>query len=211
MPTKDLSTIVFLDTETIPGATKPELSEVKVPANYTKPETILKYQQDNLDDAWRKQSLDPIEGRILCISACAGDNDPVVFEGSEENMLGEFEEWLIRQPSITNIVAHNGKDFDFRWLFLRSLKHGRRYLVNLFNGSRKDILTDTMLMLDGTGWKTMVSLDRACKLIGVPVKTIMHGNEVFDYWQRDELDLIFKYCAEDVVKLRSLYYALKGL
>jgi predicted PolB exonuclease-like 3'-5' exonuclease len=208
--TKDLSSIVFIDLETIPSPEKPPLSEVKVPANYSKSEAIAKYQEEHQEEEWRKQSLDPVEGRILCICAAVNNEEPVVFTGSEDHILRAFEDWFTELPSVVSVVAHNGKSFDYRFLFLRSLKFGRRYLINLFNGQRRDILEDTMLMLDGTGWKTMVSLDRAARLIGIEGKGGIKGSDVFGMWQRDEIQAIVDYCKNDVKTLRRVYYALKG-
>ena len=199
---------IFLDIETIPSEEKPSLESIKAPANYKNEDTIKKYQEENQDKEWRKQSLNSLEGRILCVGVACNDGTPVVFTGTEENILAKLETYLIAQDSITKIVAHNGMTFDYPFLFHRALRYGKRYIINYFNGSKRDVLFDTMKMIAGTDYRRMISLDNACKLIGVQGKGDIDGSMVCDYWLDGREKEIYEYCKEDVSALRKLYYAL---
>ena len=199
---------IFLDIETRPSAEKPSLEEITPPANYTKEETILKYKIENQDLVWRKTALSSLDGGIFCIGLAVDDEEPfTLYNENEELMLNELADFL-KLYDYYNVVAHNGLKFDYLFIFHKALKYNIKYLIKIFNGSMKN-LEDTMKMLDGTGYNTMVSLDKACKLLGIEGKGDISGKDVHDFILAGKFDEIRDYCKSDVTKVRILYNRMK--
>lgn len=202
---------IFLDIETQASEAKPDVSEVKVPASYKKPESILAYQEEHLEEYWMKTALDPFEGRIYCVGITHDNLEDIVslHGDTEKDTLLLVKEYLERFP-FGKIVAHNGNEFDFRWLFLRSIKHGLKDLALAFSGKSTYELVDTMRMADGSAWKTMASLDKLCKLIGIEGKGDINGSMVPQMILQGKGKEVQEYCKDDIYKLRKVYLALGG-
>jgi len=96
---------LYLDIETIPSATKPTLDELKVPGNITKPESILKWKEENLESEYAKQALNSMQGQIVCICAALNDDSPMFIELDKLPDLIQFAEY-------PEIIGHNILGFD---------------------------------------------------------------------------------------------------
>lgn len=219
---RTISQIVF-DLETIPGEEKPGPEDIKVPSNYTKPETIEKYRNDpdRINQEWIKQSLSFIKGRIHTI-AWKINNEPTQnlwHDGSdEEGLLKRFEEALIKtfrdhygSDTLYGVtwVGHNIKRFDMPYIWLRARKYKCNTLIKVFGESPRDIkMEDTMLWANFNSYKEYVSMDAACKLFGLPGKAEMDGSQVFSYWQAGKNKEIGQYGADDVDRTHALAKAL---
>jgi hypothetical protein len=226
---------VFVDIETIPAGEKPQLSELKHPAQMTKTETIEKWYADteareaDLDKIYRKRALDYAQGQILCI-AWAIDNGEIhglvyphlndyLSGNDEKELMHAFEEELIADPAMgqrllqgTNPtwVAFNGRAFDYPYLFLRACKYGCKTLMGaLMPPNDRDFLVDVMKKFCHTDYKGMISMDEACKFFGIPSsKGKIDGSMIYDEFMAGNHVDILTYCKEDVRCLRDLYNKL---
>jgi DNA polymerase elongation subunit (family B) len=198
---------LVIDIETFAGE-KPDPSEIKAPSNYKSEESIKKYQEANADKEWRKQALSSINGRVWCIGYALNDEEPGCLTGNtEKDLMFQFDE-MLSGLGYPTIVAHNGLDFDFLFLFHRALKYGCVNIINKF-GEKSSLLVDTMKIMDGPSWKKMTSLDNMCKLLGVEGKGDVDGSMVHDMVLAGEYDKITEYCIHDVVVLKKCYLKLK--
>lgn len=215
---RTISQIVF-DLETIPGETKPTPEDIKVPSNYTKPETIEKYKNDpkRLAEEWKKQALSYIQGRIHSIGFKIG-TDPVgvVFHhDDEEQVILQFEEAVLKSFNEhykndtmygTTWVGHNIKKFDLPFLWLRVRKYASPKLLHILGTTPDDIkFQDTMMWGCVTDkYKGFVSLDKLCAFFGLPGKGDMDGSQVYDYWKDGRDEEIAEYCKDDTQKTHDV-------
>ena len=58
---------IFIDIETIPSETMPSLDDLQAPANYKDEAKIKAWKEANQVEAWKKQALNSMQGRIICI------------------------------------------------------------------------------------------------------------------------------------------------
>lgn len=210
----------------------------KCPRNIKKAETIRdwqentfpqlreaaqqKYQDDlskrelALEDAWRKTALHGEQGEIICIGWAVEDADAsVVYRHpleSEGTLLRKFFDCVYDQLNKRNPswVGHNVQ-FDLRFLFHRAVILGVKPCINLYHDSKpwSELAQDTMIMW--AGMKEKISLDRLCKVLGIPTKDqdldgeAIDGSKVWDFVQRGEIDKVATYCMGDVTRCREVY------
>ena len=221
---KNISTLVF-DLETLPDGPYPTPEEIKAPANYSKPTSILEYQNNpkNLEAEYRKRALSPVEGRILSI-AWVLDDEPVrsVINADERIVLDEFQTQLQEQfrarfggddvMAHPTWIAHNGRTFDISFLFLRILKYDLEWLQRVMGTDIKEIRQEDTMMVMGVlnGYRTYVSLAKACAFFGIESpKGGMSGKDVYDYFKAGRLDEIQKYDEKDTIACYELAKKLK--
>ena len=209
---------ITFDLETIPGGDYPKPEELKAPAQYKKPESILAWQNDpkNLEEVYRKRALAPIEGKIFCVGFKI-DNDPsdVVWDNDEANVMQGFEKKIMdtfqeRFKTGTihkcTFVGHNIKKFDLPYLWLRAIKYECTQLLKVLGRTPNDIdYEDTMIWACVTnGYGGFASLDKTCILFGLPGKGDMDGSMVYDAWKAGKYQKIADYCKEDADKTYAL-------
>jgi len=211
METKDLRSVIFLDIETFSGE-KPSKDSITADGRLNDPVKIANDIEKRLDSEWRKQSLDSIKGEVWCIGLAVDDEDDAlcIRGDDEEDTMIMFDTWLTNF-SYPSIVAHNGMEFDFLWLFHKGLKYGLKNVVNHFSASNKQNLKDTMQIMKGPSWKTYVSLDNMAKLLGFDGKGDIDGGQVHDMVLDGKDDQIKQYCLSDVNVLRKCYKRLNEL
>jgi DNA polymerase elongation subunit (family B) len=219
---------IFIDIETIPTGERPQLSELKPPAQMTKAETIQKWMEDteareaDLDKIYRKRALDYMQGQVLCI-AYAIEDGPVagIINDSEEALFKQLEadlmenktiESMFRQGSPVVWISYNGRAFDYPYLSLRAAKYGCKFLsMALRPFNEREHLLDVMKMITHTDAKGMTSLDSACQFFYVPTpKDQMDGSMVYDEYLAGNGNKILEYCMADVVATRKIYNILTG-
>lgn len=211
---------LFIDIETIPtqrpGALDEFKATVKAPGNMSKPETIAAWMRDNAEqaatDAWRKTALDGSQGEILCIGWAIDDGEPntVIRElgESEANILHTFYQLMINEglDNMIQIVGHNVKDFDLRFLYQRSVIHGARPSFPLRQGQRYggDFVFDTMA--EWAGWGNRISLKNLCRALNIPVKQgDIDGANLWDAVLAGRYNEIADYCMSDVEATRAAW------
>jgi predicted PolB exonuclease-like 3'-5' exonuclease len=207
MRTSEAIANIYLDIETF-GGDKPPLEDITPDGRLKDPDKIAADIEKKQDDIWRKQALDSVKGIVLCVGLAVNDEPAICIVGkSEEETLTLFDEEL-HKYSHPRIIAHNGFEFDFLFLFHRGLKHGLPNLVNKFCGSGSSILVDTFKIMSGPAWKKYVSLDNMSKLLGFDGKGDIDGSMVHDMYLSGKVDQICDYCKSDVEVLRSCYKKL---
>jgi len=199
-------------------------------------------------ELWHKKANVTAEyGKIVCISAGKVINGKeeaelhvkTLFDTDEQKLLIEFKQMLLKpkdQDSV-RLCAHNGKEFDFPWLF-------RRMIVNkiippsvlyhiAYSGTMVkpwDMrLDDTLEMWGGTQWKHMAGIALLTEIFGLETpKGDMDGSMVaevyYSIFREDVSELPFDkedrikaakkrisdYCAGDIVALVNLFCRMKG-
>ena len=211
---------LVLDIESIPtqraGALAEFKANVKAPGNMSKPETIAAWMRDNAEqsatDAWRKTALDGSQGEILCIGFAIDGNKPghVIrrVDQSERDLLSAFytQMELLELNNMTQIVGHNVKDFDLRFLYQRSVIHGVRPSFPLRQGQRYggDFVFDTMT--EWAGWGNRISLKNLCRALDIPVKQgDIDGANLWDAVLAGRYAEIADYCMSDVEATRAAW------
>jgi hypothetical protein len=195
---------IFLDIETIPGAHKPDPSEVKAPANYKDPEKIRAYQDANVDESYRAQALDSLAGRIICVGLAINDADPEGITGPEADILGELSHRM-QDADILEIIGFNLRSFDLLWLRHRAYKYGFPSLASLIPWQRYDKrVLDLREVWTGGDMRGKGTLGEICRFLGVGEKSGIGGG-VFDLWQAGKEDEIVAYCCHDVELTRAVW------
>lgn len=153
-------------------------------------------------------SIGKVQGTKLYVKTICGDD--------EITILNAFSQAI---EKAVVLCAHNGKDFDFPFLF-------RRYLINgitcppILNRTNKKTwdsgLDDTMEIWSGSQWKYKCSLDLLANCFGLPSpKQSITGADVagifYDTSDPDRLKKIGDYCARDLVTLVDVYAKLKQI
>ncbi|MBU6342001.1 MAG: 3'-5' exonuclease [Bacteroidetes bacterium] len=233
----DLHNILFLDIETVPGASDfdalpeslQELWGVKARQILRRPEDELEY--DELADTFSDRAGIYAEfGKIVCISAGfltkqAGEDLPILRIKSfanhiEANLLEDFSVLLnkhFNNPDKFAICGHNIKEFDIPYIC-------RRMLVNQLPLPRMlDIagkkpwetkhLVDTLEMWKFGDNKNYTSLRLLTAIFNIPSpKDDIDGSDVARvYWEERDLDRIATYCEKDVIATVQLLLRMKRL
>lgn len=221
---------LYLDIETLPTNDPEVIAEIaaaiKPPANYSKPETIAKWMDENkeaaIKEAVHKTGFSGMYGSIACI--CYAFDDEKVFsvdcrEG-EARMLEQLyshvydmagiktHDGLVQQP--ITLVGHNIIGFDLPFIKHRSIILG----VIPPLGMRKSFdakpwsneVADTMLMWSADKEKR-ASMDKLCRAFGIPGKGDFDGSMVAETWPVDPQKVI-DYCKNDVIRTRQMHKRL---
>lgn len=207
---------IYIDIETRVGNGKPDPSSIKAPGNYKDPDKIAAYQAAAVDDEWRKQALQPLNGRLACIGFAIEEEPARCVIGLEEkqvlaefvNVLRTVHDNLPAGAQTITWIGHNIAEFDLLWLRLRALKYGMFWLAKNINLDRyRGNFQDTMLM-SGT-WSNKFRLDDLCRFFGLDGKPDgMDGSKVHDLWQAGKYADIVEYCKQDVEQVRALHEIL---
>jgi predicted PolB exonuclease-like 3'-5' exonuclease len=206
---------IFIDIETIPSATRPELHEVKVDARLKDQEKVKAAQQEGLEDSYRKQALDSMAGRIWCIGVAFNDEPAFALIGDNEaKLISQLGQAIFAAQKIHGEeimwVGHNAVGFDMKWLWRKAHQHGNGYIRQHITLDRyKGNVRDTMLMWACGDSRDYVKLDMLAKFLGVGEKTPgMDGSKVYDLWLAGDADACAEYCRADVELTRAVYRRL---
>lgn len=204
---------IYVDIETLPGPSRPNPSEIPAPANYKDPAKIAAYQEQAVEDVYRKQSLDSMQGRILCIG-WALDDGPVkaVIGEDEKELLTQFENEIIenRDNHLPRWCGHNFQGFDGIWLRRKAIRYGLQWLPRYLKLDRyRGNVDDTMLMWSPHDQRDRVSLGKIAAYLGIEVKSNgLDGSKIYDAWLEGRHDEIATYCKQDVEAVRQVFKIL---
>ena len=221
---------IVLDIETLPTTDAEVIAEIsasiKPPANYSKPETIAKWMEENKEqsvkEAVHKTGFSGLYGSIACI--CYAFDDGKVFSvdcrDSEKTMLEHFyshvfdmagietHTGVVQQP--VTFIGHNIIGFDLPFIKHRSIinrvKPPVQFLKAFDAKPWGNEVADTMLMWSADKEKR-ASMDKLCRAFGIPGKGDFDGSMVADTWPVDPQKVI-DYCADDVRRTRDIYKRL---
>lgn len=210
----------FFDIETIPAqdaTIKAEIAAgIKPPGTFKKPESIAEWLKENRDTEseaeWLKTSFDGGCGHVVCI-ACAVDSlppmrfyvDDYTDRDQERQALRDFFSALESAGHVT-LIGHNVIGFDIPFLWKRAMVLGIKPPFNFPRAPKpwSELVHDTMLLWDSTQ-RAGGSMDRICRLMGIPGKGGFGGADVWPAIQRGEYDRVASYCADDVERTRAMY------
>lgn len=209
----------YFDIETIPSqdpTIRAELrAAVTAPAKYSKPESIAEWLAANRDaegDAqWLKTSFDGGAGQCVCIGFAVGDGPAHCYSvtdlssESERKMLEDFFSALYDAGHV-QLVGHNIVGFDIPFLWKRAMVLGVKPPHNFPRNPKPwaENVCDTMTLWDATQ-RAGGSMDRLCKLLGIPGKGDFSGADVWPAIERGEFDRVAAYCRDDVARTRALH------
>lgn len=208
---------IVIDIETLPAKEGWILDEIKAgispPGNYKKQETIDKWMEENYDaEVSRKlaaTALDTNLARIFCIGFKIDDSSTqVIWNENERLVLKSFWEYFDKRTGTEGIewVSYNGNAFDIPLLWKRSKIHGVPMTRHLNPHPHNSVMyMDVMEEWCGRFSKDRISMDRLCKLFGIPGKGGMSGADVYPAYLEGRMSEIAEYCAEDVE--RTLFLA----
>lgn len=204
---------VFLDLESIPVQCPDRIAKLiadaKPPANYSKPETIAKWREDNAADIIAKTSFDPAAGHICSIAWAVGDG-PVEWltaESLEQERLclDAFFNGL-PQTGMCRFIGHYISGFDLRFIVCRAIVLGVK-VPALWPRDPKpwdQAVFDTMTAWAGA--RGTISLDRLCEALSIDSpKGEIDGSQVGQAWADGRFDEIAAYNRRDVVAVREVY------
>lgn len=221
---------LYLDIETLPTTDQEVIEELRqsisAPANYSKPETIQKWMDENaesaLADKIAKTSFDGMYGSIACICYAFDDGEihSVDCRDGEKKMLEDFYSHVFDMTTISHhqgfasykvtVVGHNVAAFDLQFIKHRSIIHQVRPLGSMLKAfSAKpwsEEIADTMLMWSSDPHKRG-SMDRICRALGLGGKGDFDGSMVAATWPADPQKVI-DYCKQDVERTRQMYKRL---
>lgn len=209
----------YFDIETIPAqdpAIKAEIAAgIQAPGQYKKADSIAEWLKENRDreaeELWLKTSFDGGVGQCVCIgfalddeqAFCYGVND--LSADSERKMLQDFFCALTDAGPVT-LVGHNHIGFDIPFLWKRAMVLGVKPPHNFPRNPKpwSELVQDTMLLWDATQ-RAGGSMDRLCRLLGIPGKGDFGGKDVWPAIQAGEFSKVRSYCADDVERTRAMF------
>lgn len=137
-------------------------------------------------------------------------------ESPEQELLERFFAGIEKYSP--TLVSWNGGGFDLPVLHYRALLHGVTAAHYWEVGERDSSFkwnnylnrfhyrhTDLMDVLAGYQSRANAPLDDIAVMLGLPGKMGMEGSQVWDYFQRGELDAIRNYCETDVLNTYLVY------
>lgn len=199
---------IFIDIETIPSETMPSLDDLQAPANYKDEAKIKAWKEANQVEAWKKQALNSMQGRIICIGwSWNGESDTLVDPDDEESIINGLMLDIqkisneIRSPLV--FVGWNISTFDLPWIWRKSIQYN---LPELRKAIPKDNRLNYIDLMKAwaSDYKDFVSLDSCAKFLGIPHET-EQGSSVFDWWQAGEIDKISEHCKRDIETTVEIY------
>ena len=208
---------VFIDIETLPSQSAEYRAKVregiKPPANYSKPETIAKWMEENAesatDEAIAKTALDPAAGHI-CSIAWAVENEEVrvstIHDLAGETLAIQSFFSALPQMGMTRFIGHYITGFDLRFIMCRAIVLGVK-VPALWPRDPKpwdQNVFDTMTAWAGS--RGTIGLERLCEALGIESpKGDMAGNQVAAAWAAGEFDRIAAYNKRDVEAVRQVF------
>ena len=209
------------------GKLSANLAQVRAPANYKDPAKIAEYVETernrlrdlhdaDVEKAILSTSFDGGYGQIVCVGWCIGDDEPQsmrVQDLSLEQERAMLRDWCALMQSLHGtsgtrpvLIGHNLLAFDLPFVWKRAMVHGIKPPFWLPRDPKpwSETVVDTMTYWAGT--RDRISLDKLCRVLGVPGKGDgPTGADVWPMVQDGRLDDVAQYCRDDVVRTRAVF------
>lgn len=214
---------VYFDIETIPCQLPGVLDEFKAavtaPAKYSKPESIAEWLRDNRDAegeaAWLKTSFDGGLGHVVCIGLAVDGKTACSYQVPANGYGQRNEEARVLQDFFSHLtdigrcvlVGHNVIGFDLLFLWKRCMVLGVKPPLWFPRNPSKyssEMVRDTMLLWD-QDQRAGGSMDRLCKLLGIPGKGDISGADVWPMVKAGDIEGVAAYCRADVERTRAMF------
>jgi predicted PolB exonuclease-like 3'-5' exonuclease len=104
------------------------------------------------------------------------------------------------------LVGHNIAGFDIPFLWKRAMVLGVKPSFNFPRNPKPwgELICDTLTLWDSQQ-RAGGSMDRLCKLMGIPGKGDFSGADVWPAIERGEFDRVAAYCRDDVERTRAMH------
>lgn len=205
------------------------LATVKAPSNYKDAgkieEFVAQARQQILDQheaqvkaAIDKTGLDGSLGQIVCVSWATDRSDCHALYVKDLSLqseaallevlwsdLAELHQTSGRRPVL---IGHNHVAFDIPFLWQRSIVHGLKPPFWFPRNPKpwSESVADTMLLWAGD--RNRISMDRLCRVLGLPGKGEFGGADVWPAVKDGRLKEVVEYCRADVERTRQIYKRL---
>ena len=209
----------YFDIETIPSQdpeVKAEIAAgITAPGTYKKAESIQQWLDENraaeAEAVWLKTAFDGGLGQCVCIGFADGDGKAYIYHAqdlsrdSERKVLQDFF-CAVTDAGHRTFVGHNIIGFDLPFLWKRCMVLGIKPPASFPRNPKPwgELVQDTMLLWDSTQ-RAGGSMDRICRLLGIPGKGGISGADVWPMVQAGKMNEVADYCRGDVERTRSLY------
>lgn len=217
----DVSNILFLDIETVPGVQNyNDLPERGKELWTKKTRYIQEKEEATAEEVYEKAGIYSEFAKVVCISVGMlvhrNGEDQIrlkSFAGDDEkSLLQEFINLLdtsFNHPSAV-LCAHNGKEFDFPFLARRMLINGLQLPKSLDIAGKKPWEInhlDTMELWKFGDYKHYTSLELLTYVFNIPTpKDDIDGSQVASvFYDEGDIDRIVIYCEKDVVATIQLF------
>jgi predicted PolB exonuclease-like 3'-5' exonuclease len=193
---------LFFDIETIPSGVIPELDDIKAPANYKVEATIQAWRKENQIEVYKKQALNSMQGRIICIGYSFEGNF-YISKGDEHSILLELAANICGNYDPYQWIGWNISSFDIPWLWRKAIQHNIPALRNIIPHGNSVMMTDLMRVW-AADYKDYVSLSDCAKFLGIEHDG-GNGSEIYDLWQSGNIDAIAEHCKRDIETTMEIY------
>ena len=216
---------IYFDIETIPCQLPGVLDEFKAavtaPSAYKKPESIAEWLRENRDSegeaAWLKTGFDGGMGHVVCIGLAVQDGPAVSYQlpadgyctnlrNEETRVLQDFFSHLT-DAGRSVLVGHNIIGFDLPFLWKRCMVLGVKPPLWFPRNPSKyssEMVRDTMNLWD-MEQRAGGSMDRICRLLGIPGKGDVSGADVWPMVKAGDVEAVAAYCRGDVERTRAMF------
>jgi hypothetical protein len=221
VPVQDPALVASLRAD-LDASLQVDLAALRAPANYKDADKIAEYvakaradltsaHAAKAEEALLKTSFDGGVGQCVCIAFAVGDGEPRVYavedlsRDAERTMLECFFTTL-EEAGFVTLVGHNIIGFDIPFLWKRAMVLGVKPPFNFPRNPKpwSELIEDTMLLWDGQQ-RAGGSMDRICRLLGIPGKDGMSGADVWPAVQEGRLLDVAAYCKGDVIRTRAMH------
>jgi len=218
--------VLFLDIETVPGASSYDLLDPLMKALWDKKSKQFRSAEQTSGDVYERAGIYSEFGKIICISVgMIVEKNPFRFRlksfyGNEEKpLLADFSVMLSKFSKSNKealLCAHNGKEFDYPYIARRMIINGLIIPEILDNAGKKPWeikLLDTMDLWKFGDYKNYTSLDLLTSILGIPSpKDDIDGSMVAGiYYAENDLGRIVRYCEKDVLAIAQVLLRFKNL
>jgi predicted PolB exonuclease-like 3'-5' exonuclease len=189
----------------------PKLEDIKAPANYSKPDAILKYQTENQESIYKKQALDSMQGRIVCIGyAYNGEVSTISMDEGDTLELFYFrvKEIFDEIMETPHFIGWNISTFDLPWLWRKAIQYNMPELRHYIPKDNRNLYTDLMKVW-ACDFKDYVSLDNCAKFLGIEHPG-GKGSDVYEWWKEGNIDAIKEHCRQDIMTTTKIYERVMG-
>lgn len=209
----------YFDIETVPsqldGVREQIAAEITPPGNISKAETIVAWEAEKkpalVEAEYLKTSFDGGLGQICVIGFALNEGEPVAYavedlsRDAERKVLQDFFCAVTDAGSHTCFIGHNVIGFDIRFVWQRAMVLGVKPPF-IFPRDPKpwgETTFDTMTAWSGI--KDRVSMNKLCRVFGLPDKGDIDGSKVWPMVQAGQIKEVADYCKGDVIRTRLLH------
>ena len=233
-----MSTLVYIDIETLPGDTAPDLQELNaqdyLAVHVTHPKNLKdeakidlwyvnkqeQLNQKHIDDKLAneakqkedhaKQALNSMQGTIYCVSLAIEDGPVETFTGDGVIILDSIFGCLKQADGFQNFVfVGQNVYFDLGFLFHNSIKYQSSLRHILPRANDRSKVIDINKEWNLGQYGKYTKLSDIAAFLGIEQKDEINGSQVWDAYKRGNYEQIIAHCESDVEVVREIYKLIK--